>query len=118
MNIRISKLYQGAPWSALEVAFNAAPEGSTMIAEIAEATGLTFKRPPANMFALRELHIAQIGDEQALEEAFVKSMEVAEKYGEVLDSQKNMKGPGEVTPNELGKALGHEHAPRFPQLNN
>ncbi|MDQ6694069.1 MAG: hypothetical protein M3014_06565 [Chloroflexota bacterium] len=118
MNIRISKLYQGAPWSALEVAFNSAPEGTEMIAEIASATGLDFKRPPANMFGLRELHIAQVGDEQALEEAFVRSMEVAEKYGEVLDSQKNMKGPGEVTPNELGKAMGHEHGPQFLRSNN
>src|SRR5204863_9973303 len=100
MNIRISKLYQGAPWGALEVAFNSAPEGDVMIAEIREATGLEFKRPPANILAMRELHIAEVGGEEALEVAFVKAMAVAEKYGEVMDSQKHMKGPVAVTPNE------------------
>ena len=105
MNIRVSKLYQGAPWGALEVAFNSDPEGDRMISEIREATGLDFKRPPANIMALRELHIAEVGGEETLEAAFVKAMAVAIKYGEVMDSQKNMKGPGEVTPNELGRAL-------------
>ncbi|MEO6457704.1 MAG: hypothetical protein ABIO92_05455 [Chloroflexia bacterium] len=107
MNIRITKLYQGAPWGALEVAFNSAPEGDKMIAEIIAATGLELKRPPANLFAMRELHIAQAGDEAALEAAFVAALQVAEKYGEVMDSQKNMKGPGEYAPNELGKYTGH-----------
>ena len=107
MNIRITKLYQGAPWGALEVAFNSDPEGDRMIAEIADATGLRFKRPPANLFAMRELHIAEVGGEDALENAFVRALDVAERYGEVQDSQKNMKGPGEVTANELGKALRH-----------
>src|SRR5437762_4728643 len=107
MNIRVSKLYQGAPWGALEVAFNSAPEGDLMIAEIREATGLDLKRPPANALAMRELHIAEVGGEEALEAALVTAIEIASKYGEVQDSQKNMKGPGEVTPNELGKALGH-----------
>ena len=78
-----------------------------MVSEIAQATSLSFRRPPGNLFALRELHIAEVGGEEALEEAFVRALEVAERYGEVHDSQKNMKGPGEVTPNELGKALGH-----------
>jgi hypothetical protein len=105
MNIRISKLYQGSPWGALEVAFNADPDGDKMIVEIATATGLEFKRPPANMFAMRELHIAQVGVEEELERAFVAAMEVAEKYGDVQDSQKNMKGPGELTPNQLGRNL-------------
>jgi len=105
MNIRISKLYQGAPWGALEVAFNSCAEGDRMIAEIIQATGLAFKRPPANIMAMRELHIAEVGGEEPLEEAFVKAISVAEKYGEVMDSQKNMKGPGEVTPNQLGKAI-------------
>jgi hypothetical protein len=107
MNIRVSKLYQGSPHGALEVAFNSDPEGDRMIAEIIQATGLPFKRPPANMMALRELHIAEVGGEEALEAAFVQAMEIASKYGEVQDSQKNMKGPGEVTPNELGKAMRH-----------
>ena len=105
MNIRISKLYQGSPYGALEVAFNSDPEGDRMIAEIIQVTGLPFKRPPANILAMRELHIAEVGGEEALEAAFVKAMEVASKYGEVQDSQKNMKGPGELTPNELGKAM-------------
>jgi hypothetical protein len=105
MNIRISKLYQGSPRGALEVAFNSDPEGEKMIGEIRQATGLVFKRPPANMFAMRELHIAQVGGEEELERAFVAAMEVAEKYGEVQDSQKNMKGPGELTPHQLGKNL-------------
>lgn len=105
MNIRITKLYQGAPWGALEVAFNSSPEGDRMIAEIIEVTGLEFRRPPANRFALRELHIAEVGGEEALEVAFVQAMAVAEKYGEVMDAQKNLKGPGELTPNQLGK--GH-----------
>ena len=107
MNIRISKLYQGSPYGALEVAFNSDPEGDRMIAEIIEVTGLPFKRPPANILAMRELHIAEVGGEELLEAAFVTAMEVASKYGEVQDSQKNMKGPGEVTPNELGKAMRH-----------
>jgi len=111
MNIRITKLYQGSDWGALEVAFNSAPEGEGMISEIAQATGLNFKRPPANLLALRELHIAEVGDEQALEEAFVKAEEVASRYGEVHDSQKNMKVPGELTPNELGKALKDQPLP-------
>jgi hypothetical protein len=105
MNIRISKLYQGSPWGSLEVAFNADPEGDKMIVEIAQATGLEFQRPPANMFAMRELHIAQVGGEEDLERAFVAAMGVAEKYGDVQDSQKNMKGPGELTPNQLGRNL-------------
>ncbi len=107
MNIRITKLYQGAPWGALEVAFNSSPEGDIMIAEIIEATGLRFERPSANRFAMRELHIAEVGGEGPLEEAFVKALAVAEKYGEVQDSQKNMKGPGDLTPNELGKIRHH-----------
>ena len=64
MNIRVSKLYQGSEWGALEVAFNADPEGDRMIAEIIEVTGLPFKRPPANVLALRELHIAEVGGEE------------------------------------------------------
>ncbi len=105
MNIRISKLYQGSAWGALEVAFNSDPEGDRMIVEIARATGLDFTRPPANIFAMRELHIAQVGGEEELERAFVAALEVAQKYGDVQDSQKNMKGPGELTPNQLGKHL-------------
>ena len=105
MNIRITKLYQGAPWGALEVAYNSDPSGDRMLAEIAEATGLRFNRPPANLFAMRELHIAEVGGEEDLHTAFVAAFEIAEKYGEVQDSQKNMKGPGDVSPNELGRAL-------------
>lgn len=105
MNIRVTKLYQGAPYGALEIAFNSDREGDKMMAEIREATGLPFQRPAANRFALRELHIAEVGGEEALEAAFVQVMDIAEKYDEVHDSQKNMKGPGEVTPNELGRAL-------------
>src|SRR5947209_12829151 len=107
MNIRVSKLYQGSEWGAVEVAFNSTPEGDTMMQEVREATGLPFKRPPANVLAMRELHIAEVGGEEALEAAFVVAIEIASKYGEVQDSQKNMKGPGEVTPNELGKAMRH-----------
>lgn len=109
MNIRVTKLYQGAPWSALEVAFNSDPAGDRMIEEIAQATGLAFKRPPANLLAMRELHIAEIGNEEQLEKAFVIAIEVADRYGEVQDSQKNMKGPGELTPNQLGKHMPHGH---------
>ena len=105
LNIRVTKLYQGSEWGALEVAFNSAPDGDRMMEEIREQTGLPFKRPPANMLAFRELHIAEVGDERALEEAFVKVEAIAARYGEVHDSQKNLKGPGELTPNELGKAL-------------
>ena len=111
MNIRITKLYQGAPWGALEVAFNSCAEGDMMISEIIRVTGLPFERPPANRLAMRELHIAEVGGEEALEETFVQAIAIAEKYGEVQDSQKNMKGPGEVTPNELGKALKESHLP-------
>jgi hypothetical protein len=107
MNIRITKLYQGAPHGALEVAFNASPEGDKMMEEIRQATGLPFERPPANRLALRELHIAEVGGEEPLEAAFVQVTAIAAKYDEVHDSQKNMKGPGEVTPNELGRALKH-----------
>ena len=78
-----------------------------MIEEIKAATGLPLKRPPANVLAMREIHIAEVGGEDALEEAYVAAVAVASHYGEVQDSQKNMKGPGEVTPNELGKALKH-----------
>lgn len=105
LNIRVTKLYQGAPHGSLEVAFNASPDGDRMIAEIREATGLDFKRPPANLFAMRELYIAEVGGEEPLEAAFVQVCDIAEKYDEVHDSQKNMKGPGEVTPNELGRAM-------------
>jgi len=107
MNLRVTKLYQGSPHGAIEVAFNSAPEGDIMMAEIREATGLPFERPPANRLAMRELHIAEVGGEEPLEAAFVQVCEIAEKYDEVHDSQKNMKGPGEVTPNELGRALKH-----------
>lgn len=109
MNIRITKLYQGAPWGALEVAFNSDPAGDQMITEIAEETGLLFKRPPANRLAMRELHIAEVGAEDKLEVAFVVAMSVAERYGEVQDSQKNMQGPGELSPNQLGKHMPHGH---------
>jgi hypothetical protein len=105
MNIRVSKLYDGAPWGALEVAFNSDPEGDKMIAEIAQATGLKFERPPANRFAMRELHIAEVGGPEALEQAFRVAFAIAQKYGPVETSQKNLKGPGELTPNQLGKAL-------------
>ncbi len=110
MNIRISKLYQGSPHGALEVAFNSCAEGDRMIAEIADATGLKFERPPANRMAMRELHIAEVGDEAAQEAAFIAALAVAEKYGEVSDSQKNMKGPGEVTPQQLDQAMKHHHS--------
>lgn len=105
MNIRVSKLYQGAPHGALEVAFNSCPEGDRMIAEIREATGLPFERPIANRFAMRELHIVEVGGEEPLEAAYVQVTTIAERYDEVHDAQKNMKGPGEVTPNELGRAM-------------
>ncbi|MGA7733571.1 MAG: hypothetical protein WCD37_20095 [Chloroflexia bacterium] len=105
MNIRVTTLYQGSPHGALEIAFNSAPEGHRMMDEIREATGLPFARPAGNRFAMRELHIAEVGGEEALEAAFVQVVAIAEKYDQVHDSQKNMKGPGEVTPNELGKAL-------------
>jgi len=107
MNLRVTKLYQGSPHGAVEVAFNSDPEGDKMMEEIRRATGLVFERPPANRLALRELHIAEVGGEEPLEAAFVQVCEIAEKYDEVHDSQKNMKGPGEVTPNELGRALKH-----------
>ncbi len=107
MNIRITKLYQGSEWSALEVAFDSGAEGDRMIADISQATALHFRRPPANMFAMRELHIAEVGDEEALEAAFVAASVVAERYGEVHDSQKNMKGPGELTPDEV-RRLGRQ----------
>ncbi len=107
MNLRVTKLYQGSPHGAIEVAFNSAPEGDKMMDEIREATGLSFERPPANRLAMRELHIAEVGGEEPLEAAFVQVSEIAEKYDEVHDSQKNMKGPGELTPNELGRALKH-----------
>lgn len=110
MNIRISKLYQHSDHSALEVAFNSDPQGDKMLAEIVRQTGLSFKRPPANLLAMREIHIAEVGNEEDLERAFVAAMDIAEQYGEVHDSQKNMKGPNELTPNELGEAL--QHRPR------
>jgi len=107
MNLRVTKLYQGAPWGALEIAFNSCEEGDRMMAEIRESTDLPFERPPANRLALRELHIAEVGGEQALEAAYLQVVSIAQQYEEVQDSQKNMKGPGEVTPNELGHALKH-----------
>ncbi len=93
MNIRITKLYQDAPFSALEVAFNSDPRGAEMIQEIAEATGYAFERPPGNRFAIRELHLARVGDREKLEQAYVLAGTVAEKYGPVHDSQKDMHGP-------------------------
>lgn len=107
MNLRITKLYQGAPWGSLEVAFNSCDVGDQMMAEIIAQTKLPFKRPTANMLAFRELHIAEVGGEEALEEAFVRVLAIAQKYDEVHDSQKNMKGPNELTPNELGRAMNH-----------
>src|SRR5438270_631715 len=93
MNIRITKLYQDAPYSMLEVAFNSDPRGTQMIAEIAAATGCEFVRPPANRHALRELHLARIGDRARLDEAYRVATEVAARYGPVHDSQKDMHGP-------------------------
>jgi hypothetical protein len=108
MNLRVSKLYQGAPHGAIEVAFNSCAEGTRLMAELREATGLRFERPIANRLALRELHIAEVGGEAALEEAFVAVLAVAEKYDEVHDAQKNLKGPDELTPEELERAT-REH---------
>ena len=93
MNIRITKLYQDAPYSALEVAFNQDPRGAEMMREIAAATGCEFARPLANRFALREIHLARIGDREQLEAAYRTAGMVAEKYGPVHDSQKDMHGP-------------------------
>jgi hypothetical protein len=107
MNIRVTKLYQGSTESSLEVAFNSATEGDRMMDEIRTATGLTFERPIANRFAMRELHIAKVGAEEPLEAAFSLALEIADKYEEVHDSQKNMKGPDEVTPEQLKKAMKH-----------
>lgn len=107
MNIRISKLYQGSAHGAIEVAFNACSEGDNMIEDIRKQTGFPFERPAGNRFAMRELHIAEVGGEDELEEAFVRVLEIASRYGEVHDAQKNMKGPGELTPNQLGKHLPH-----------
>ena len=105
MNLRVTKLYQGAPHGSIEVAFNSCVEGSRLIEELRSATGLTFERPVANRFALRELHIAEVGGEEALEQAFVRVLAVAEKFDEVHDAQKNMKGPDELTPDELDRAM-------------
>jgi hypothetical protein len=105
LNIRVSKLYQGAEWGALEVAFNSAPECAVMMSEIARETGLFFERPPANLLALREIHIAEVGGEDVLEAAFVRVSEIAARYGEVHDSQKNMKGPNEFEPGELDRQV-------------
>lgn len=107
MNIRVTKLYQGSPYGSVEVAFNSDPEGDRMMQELGEATGLTFQRPAANRFALRELHIAEVGDEEPLDAAFLQVVAIAQKYEEVHDSQKNMKGPTEVTPDELRRAMEH-----------
>jgi hypothetical protein len=107
MNIRVTKLYQGSANSSLEVAFNSAREGHLMMDEIRAATGLTFERPIANRSAMRELHIAPVGAEAPLEAAFTLALEIADKYEEVHDSQKNMKGPDEVTPEQLKKAMHH-----------
>ncbi len=107
MNLRITKLYKGDLWGALEVAFDSCPEGTRMIGEIEQATGLKFERPVANRFALRELHIAQVGEEEALDNAYRQALEIAEKYDEVHDSQKNMKGPDELTPDEV-RRLGRQ----------
>src|SRR5690348_14400439 len=93
MNIRITKLYQDSPNSMLEVAFNSDPQGSAMIAEIAAATGYAFTRPPGNRFALRELHLARVGDRAKLDEAWRVATEIAGKDGPVHDSQKDMHGP-------------------------
>jgi hypothetical protein len=105
MNLRVSKLYQGAPHGAIEIAFNSCAEGTRMMDELRSATGLVFERPTANRFALRELHLAEVGGEEALEQAFVRVLAVAEKYDEVQDSQKNMKGPDELSPDELDRAM-------------
>jgi|SRR5579859_3156945 len=95
MNIRITKLYQDAPISMLEVAFNRDPRGAQMMQEIAAATGCVFERPPGNRYALRELHLARIGDRARLDAAFRTAGLVAEKYGPVHDSQKDMHGPSD-----------------------
>ena len=105
MNLRVTKLYQGAPHGAIEVAFNSCAEGTRLMEEIRSATGLAFERPVANRFALRELHIAEVGGEAELERAFVRVLEVAEKYDEVHDAQKNMKGPDDLSPEELDRAM-------------
>ena len=73
--------------------------------ELKSATELAFDRPVANRFALRELHIAQVGGEDELEQAFVRVLEIAERYDEVHDAQKNMRGPDELTPDELDRAM-------------
>ncbi len=95
MNIRITKLYQDAPFAMLEVAFNSDPQGVAMMADIIAATGYVFERPPANRFALREIHLARIGDRAKLEEAYLRAGVAAEKYGPVHDSQKDMQGPSD-----------------------
>jgi hypothetical protein len=109
MNLRVTKLYQGAPHGSIEVAFDSCAEGTSMIEELRSATGLNFERPVANRFALRELHIARVGGEEELERAFVSVLAVAEKYDDVQDSQKNMKGPDELTPEQLDRAMKDHH---------
>ena len=103
--MRVTKLYQGAPHGSIEVAFNSCAEGTRLIEELRAQTGLAFERPVGNRFALRELHIAEVGGEAELEQAFARVLAVADKYDEVHDSQKNMKGPDELTPDELDRAL-------------
>jgi hypothetical protein len=105
MNLRVTKLYQGAPHGSIEVAFDSCAEGMRLIEDLRSATGLAFERPIANRFALRELHIAQVGGEDELEQAFVRVLAVAQRYDEVHDAQKNMKGPDELTPEELDRAM-------------
>ena len=105
MNLRVTKLFQGSDHGAIEVAFNSCAEGTRLMDELKSATGLPFDRPVANRFALRELHIAQVGGEDELEQAFVRVLEIAERYDEVHDAQKNMRGPDELTPDELDRAM-------------
>ena len=93
MNIRISKLYVGGPNALVEVAFNRDPQGHAMIARIQEATGHVFARPPANLHARRELHLAPIPDPAELERVYILARQVAAEYGVVHDSQKEMHGP-------------------------
>jgi hypothetical protein len=102
MNIRITKLYQDAPFATLEVAFNSDPQGAQMMREIAEATGYTFERPVGNRYALREIHLARIGDRLKLDEAYRIAGVTAERYGPVHDSQKDMHGPDDMAASRGG----------------
>ncbi len=93
--IRVTKVQMGRLMT-LEVAFEPMAGGMAeeMMQNISEITGLSFSRPPGNLGAYKELHIARLNTSpEEYDRLFLLAYEIAEQYGETAETRQNLGAP-------------------------